>query len=79
MDSKRSTRGKVFIAMGIVVLLALILLGSFAFPVGFSLCGAIGLIYGIRSKDRVFVKWAALALLIGAMMIAYTLCLIYSM
>lgn len=79
MDSKQSTKSKVFIAMGIVALLALILLGTFAFPIGFSLCGAIGLIYGIRSKDRAFVKWSSLALLIGAMMVAYTLYLIHSM
>lgn len=65
--------------MGIIVLVSLILLGAFALPVGFSLCGAIGLVYGIRSKDKAFIKWSSLALLVGAAMVTYTLLLIDSM
>lgn len=65
--------------MGIIVLVSLILLGTFAFPVGFTLCGTIGLIYGIRSKDKAFIKWSSLALLIGAAMVTYILHLIDSM
>lgn len=79
MSNKRSLRDNVLMAMGIIVLLSIILLGTFSLPVGFTLCGAIGLIYGIKDKNKAFIRWSALALLIGIAMVAYTLHLINSM
>lgn len=79
MSNKRSSKEKVLITMGIIVLLSIILLGTFSLPVGFTLCGAIGLIYGIIDKNKAFIRWSALALLIGIVMVAYTLHLIDSM
>lgn len=66
-------------AMGIIMLVCFITLGFFAFPVGIPLCGAIGLAYGIKSKDKSFTRGSLIALLIGFALIIYTLFLIHSM
>lgn len=72
-------KNKILIVMGVIMLICLATLGFFAFPVGIPLCGAIGLIYGIRSKDKVFIVWSSVALLIGAALIIYTLLVIRNM
>lgn len=72
-------KNTVFLIMGIILLICFTTLGFFAFPVGIPLCGAIGLFYGIKSKDKSFIKWSLIALLIGVGMIVYTLLLIKSM
>lgn len=72
-------RKKVFTLMGIIMLVSLVALGFFAFPVGISLCGIVGLIYGIKRKDKTFLAGSSLALLLGTVLAAYTLLLIHAM
>lgn len=72
-------KNKILIVLGIILLGCFITLGFFAFPIGIPLCGAIGLFYGIKSKDKNFIRWSLIALLIGIALIIYTLLLIKSM
>lgn len=65
--------------MGIIMLVCFLTLGLFAFPVGIPLCGMVGLIYGMKSKDKNFMKWSAWGLLVGVAIIVYTLFVIKSM
>lgn len=72
-------KSKILTAMGVIMLLCLVTLGFFAFPVGIPICGAIGLFYGIKSKDKLFIKWCSLALGIGLVLVVYTLLVISNM
>lgn len=72
-------RKRVFALMGIIMLVSLVGLGFFAFPVGIPLCGLVGLIYGIKHKDKTFLAGSSLALLLGTVLAAYTFLLIHSM
>lgn len=74
-----SRNGKVLTAMGFVMLVCLVAMGMFAFPVGLPLCGVIGLVYGLKCKERKFVLWSSVALAIGVLWAAYTLFLICGM
>ena len=65
--------------MSIIMLACLMRLGLFAFPVGIPICGIIGLVYGIRNKNKPFIKWCSLALIIGVTLVIYTLILIKAM
>lgn len=69
----------VLIAMGIILLVCFMLFGFFAFPVGISLCSIIGLVYGVKTKDKQLVKWSLVALVIGVALIVYTLLVINNM
>lgn len=75
----KCVKNRILIVMGIILLGCFITLGFFAFPVGIPLCGAIGLFYGIKSKDKKFIRWSLIALLIGIALAIYTLLLIKSM
>lgn len=59
--------------MGIIMLVCLVAFGSFAFPAGVPVCSSVGLAYGIKNKDKSFIKWCSLALLAGIACIIYTL------
>lgn len=72
-------KNRILIVMGIILLGCFITLGFFAFPVGIPLCGAIGLFYGIKSKDKNFIRWSLIALFIGIPLVIYTLLLIKNM
>lgn len=72
-------KSKILVAMGISILVGFLTLGFFAFPIGIPLCGAIGLVYGLKNKDRSFIKGSLIALLIGIAFIIYALLLINSM
>lgn len=72
-------KNRVWMIMGAVMLICLVTLGFFAFPVGIPLCSIIGLVYGIRNKDRLFTRWSIVALAIGMVCIIYTLLVIRSM
>lgn len=74
-----SRNGKVLTAMGVVMLVCLVAMGIFAFPVGLPICGVIGLVYGLKYKERKFVLWSSVALAIGALWAAYALLVIYGM
>ena len=76
MESKSA---KVLKAMGIVMLVCLVALGMFAFPVGLPICGVIGLVYGLKCKERKFVLWSSIALAIGVLWAVYALFLIWGM
>lgn len=72
-------KNRILIIIGVMMLVCLTTLGFFAFPVGIPLCSIIGLVYGIRSKNKQFIKWSSLALLIGIAIVVYTLLVIGSM
>lgn len=72
-------KNKIPIAMGIILLICFFTLGFFAFPVGIPLCGTIGIIYGIKSKDKRFIRWSLIVLFVGITLVIYTLLLIKSM
>lgn len=72
-------KNKILIAMGVIMLVCLVAIGSFAFPVGIPLCGVIGLCYGIKEKDKNFIRCSLVALLIGVILLIYTLSLINNM
>lgn len=78
-STKRSLKEKALITMGIIVLLSISLLGTFSLPVGCTLCGTIGLIYGIIDKNKAFICWSSLALLIGIVMVTHIYNQLYSM
>lgn len=61
------------------MLVCLVAFGFLAFPIGIPLCAVIGLTYGIKSKDKTFIKWSSLALFVGVALVVYTLFLISSM
>lgn len=61
------------------MLVCFLFFGFFALPIGIPICSAVGLIYGIRNKDKQFVKWSAIAFVTGTVCAVYTLLLIYSM
>lgn len=74
-----SLRSKVLMAMGIIMLVCLLTMGFFAFPVGIPLCGVIGLVYGLKCKDKKFTLLSSAALVIGIGWAVYTWLLIMAM
>ena len=74
-----SLRNKVLIAMGIIMLICFLVVGFFAFPIGIPLCGIIGLIYGLKYKDRKFVLFSSVALVIGIGWAVYAWLLVNTM
>lgn len=72
-------RNSILAIMGFLILIGFITIGFFVFPVCVPLCGIIGLCYGIKKKDKLFVKWSLIVLSIGVVIDVYTLFLIYSM
>lgn len=72
-------KSKIVIAMGISLLVGFLTLGFFAFPIGIPVCGAIGLIYGCKNKDRSFTMGSLIALLIGIACIIYSFLVIHNM
>lgn len=72
-------RNKVLTAIGVIMLVCLLTMGFFAFPVGLPVCGIIGLTYGLKCKDRKFTLFSSIALVIGLCWAAYTLLLIMAM
>lgn len=72
-------KNRVLIAMGVIMIVCVTTLGFFAFPVGIPLCGTVGLFYGIKSKDKSFIRWSLIALFIGIALVIYTLFLIKNM
>lgn len=74
-----SLRSKVLITMGIIMLFCFLTMGFFAFPIGIPVCAVIGLIYGLKCKDRKFVLFSSIALAVGIGWGIYTLLLIGSM
>lgn len=67
----RAVRKKVGIIMGVIMLVCIVTLLFFGLPVGLLLCGMVGLGYGVLYKDRLFVRWSAVAL---AANIAFWIC-----
>lgn len=64
-------RKKVCMIMGIIMLICMVTLLFFGLPAGILLCGMVGLGYGLLYKDKVFVRWSAVAL---AADIAFWIC-----
>ena len=72
-------RRKLLVAMCIFMLICLLSIGFFAFPVGLTVCGIAGTAYGLRCNDKRFAFFAFGALLVGLAWAVYTLFLIKSM
>ena len=70
---------KVLTAMGIIMLVCFLTIGFFAFPVGIPLCAIIGLVYGLKYKEKRFALFSSFGLVIGIGWAIYTLFLIRSM
>lgn len=70
---------KVLTAMGIIMLVCFLAIGFFAFPVGIPLCAIIGLVYGLKYKEKRFTLFSSVGLVIGIGWAIYTLLLIRSM
>lgn len=79
MKESNHMQVKVWTAIGIIMLVSFMTLGLFAFPIGIPVCSIIGLIYGIKKKDKLFTKWSIVALGIGIACMIYTLAVIKSM
>ncbi len=73
------SRIKIIGFMAVVMLILLMTTGFFSIPIGVSACSAIGIMYGYKYKDRIFVRWSTVTLVIGISSIIYTLILIKSM
>ena len=73
------SRIKIIGFMAVVMLILLMTTGFFSIPIGVSACSAIGIMYGYKYKDRIFVRWSTVTLVIGISLIIYTLILIKSM
>lgn len=73
------SRVKIIGFMVVVMLILLMTTGFFSIPIGVSACSAIGIMYGYKYKDRIFVRWSTVTLVIGISLIIYTLILIKSM
>ena len=73
------SRTKIISRMAVVMLILIIIIGSFSIPIGISACSVIGIIYGYKNKDKNFFKWSLIALSIGIVSIIYTFILIKSM
>ena len=73
------TKSRVFTVMAVVMLVCLVSLGMFAFPVGLPICGVIGLVFGLKRKDRKFILWSSMMLAIGVLWAVYALVLILEM
>lgn len=66
-----STRSKILTAMGIIMLVGIVILGYFGFPIGILLCAITGLCYGIYKKDWLFFRWSAVAFILDISFIIY--------
>ncbi|MDN0070624.1 hypothetical protein QVN97_01170 [Bacteroides caecigallinarum] len=73
------SRIKIISCMAVIMLILIIIIGSFSIPIGISACSVLGIIYGYKNKDKNFLKWSLIALSIGIAFIIYTLILIKSM
>lgn len=73
------SRVKIIGFMAVIMLILLITTGFFSIPIGVSACSAIGIMYGYKYKDKIFVRWSMATLVIGISSIIYTLMLIKSM
>lgn len=79
INKNENMRNRVLIAMGVIMIVCVTTLGFFAFPIGIPICGTVGLFYGIKSKDKSFIRWSLIALFIGIAFVFYTLLVIKSM
>lgn len=78
-SNRKYMRIKILTGIGAIMLVAFLLFGFFAFPIGIPLVSMIGLMYGMKNKDRSFIKWSVVALFIGIACIVNTLLVIKSM
>ena len=72
-------RKKITSTIVILMLICMATLGCFSVPIGFTLCSLIGLIYGMKYRDRAYIKYAIAGLILGLLSWLYTLTIIFSM
>ena len=68
-----TARNKVLTIMGIIILIGIISIGFFVFPIGISMCAITGLCYGCKYKDKLFIRWSSVGLVTGIGLSIYTL------
>lgn len=56
--------GKVKTAMAVLVIIGMIGQGIFGIAIGIFISAVIGVIFGIMKKNKLFVKWSVIALVI---------------
>lgn len=61
--------GKVKIAMAVLVIIGMIVQGIFGIAIGIFISAVIGVIFGIMKKNKLFVKWSMIALVIDTVCI----------
>ena len=74
-----TARNKVLTIMGIIILIGVTSMGFFVFPIGISICAIVGLCYGCKYKEKLFIRYSSVGLIIGIGLSIYTWCLISSM
>lgn len=74
-----TARNKVLTIMGIIILIGVTSMGFFVFPIGIFICAIVGLCYGCKYKDKLFIRYSSVGLIIGIGLSIYTWCLISSM
>lgn len=67
-----TARNKVLTIMGIIILIGIISIGFFVFPIGISMCAITGLCYGCKYKDKLFIRWSSVGLVTGIGLSIYT-------
>ena len=72
-------KNNILTIMGIIILIGIISIGFFVFPIGISMCAITGLCYGCKYKDKLFIRWSSVGLVTGIGLSIYTWCLISSM
>lgn len=74
-----TARNKILTIMGIIILIGVTSMGFFVFPIEISICAIVGLCYGCKYKDKLFIRYSSVGLIIGIGLSIYTWCLISSM
>ena len=74
-----TARNKILTIMGIIILIGVTSMGFFVIPIGISICAIVGLCYGCKYKDKLFIRYSSVGLIIGIGLSIYTWCLISSM
>ena len=57
-------RTKLLTTMGFIMLISFMILGFFAIPTGGLICSIIGLVYGIKKKDKLVTRLSVIALIL---------------
>jgi len=72
-------RNNILAGMGILVLIGFAIQGIFGVAGAILICAIVGLCYGIFKKDKQFIRWSSVVLIIDIFcIIAFYICLLNS-